>query len=84
MTALPPYGGIRLPFAMGAVVLGVPWTFHTPLSGQVWPVLASVPIGALFVAASDIVLAPRFNHTRRGFRRAEAKHASHRESVVGT
>ncbi|HJS13418.1 MAG TPA: hypothetical protein VJ811_19330 [Sphingopyxis sp.] len=44
-TALPAYGGIRLPLAIGAVVEGVPSTFQTPLSGQVSPVLARVPIG---------------------------------------
>jgi hypothetical protein len=30
---------------MGAVVEGVPTTVHTPLSGQISPVLAVVPIG---------------------------------------
>lgn len=30
---------------MGAVVDGVPVTFHTPLSGHVCPVVAVVPIG---------------------------------------
>ena len=38
---------MRLPLAIGAVVDGVPTTFHTPLSGQVCPVVAWVPIGAL-------------------------------------
>jgi hypothetical protein len=33
------------PLAIGAVVDGVEVTFHTPLSGQVCPVLAVVPIG---------------------------------------
>jgi hypothetical protein len=33
------------PFAMGAVVEGVPTTFHTPLSGHFDPVRAVVPIG---------------------------------------
>lgn len=37
------------PFAIGAVVDGVPITFHTPLSGHFSPVLAVVPIG-FFVA----------------------------------
>lgn len=37
---------MRLPFAIGAVVDGVPSTFHTPLSGQLSPVLAVVPSGA--------------------------------------
>jgi hypothetical protein len=46
VTAWPLYGGIVLFFAMGAVVAGVPTTSHTPLSGQVCPVLAVVPIGA--------------------------------------
>jgi hypothetical protein len=32
--------------AIGAVVEGVPTTFHTPDSGQVSPVLAFVPNGA--------------------------------------
>lgn len=35
------------PLEIGAVVLGVPRTCHTPLSGQDWPVLAVVPKGAL-------------------------------------
>lgn len=35
------------PLEIGAVVLGVPTTFQTPLSGQVWPVRAVVPSGAL-------------------------------------
>lgn len=39
------YGGMRFPLAMGAVVLGVPTTFHTPDSGQVSPVRAVVPMG---------------------------------------
>jgi len=46
VTALPLYGGMRFPFAIGAVVVGFPTTFQTPLSGQVSPVLAVVPIGA--------------------------------------
>ena len=50
MTALPSYGGMRLPLAIGAVVLGEPSTFQTPLSGQVSPVRAFVPMGARFVA----------------------------------
>lgn len=36
-----------LPFAIGAVVVGVPTTLQTPLSGHFVPVLAVVPIGAL-------------------------------------
>jgi len=35
-----------LPLAMGAVVVGVPTTFQTPLSGHFCPVVAVVPIGA--------------------------------------
>ena len=35
------------PLEIGAVVLGVARTCHTPLSGQDWPVLAVVPKGAL-------------------------------------
>jgi hypothetical protein len=34
-----------LPFAIGAVVVGVPTTFQTPLSGHFSPVRAVVPIG---------------------------------------
>jgi hypothetical protein len=34
---------MRLPFAIGAVVEGVPTTSHTPLSGQFSPVLAVIP-----------------------------------------
>lgn len=41
---------MRLPLAIGAVVEGVPSTRQTPLSGQISPVRALVPIGALFVA----------------------------------
>jgi hypothetical protein len=37
---------MRLPFAIGAVVLGWLVTSQTPLSGHVSPVLAVVPIGA--------------------------------------
>ncbi len=37
---------MRFLFEMGAVVLGLPTTFQTPLSGQIPPVLAVVPIGA--------------------------------------
>lgn len=43
-----------MPLAMGAVVVGVPTTFQTPLSGQISPVLAVVPIGlAISVSPSD-------------------------------
>ena len=52
VTALPLYGGIRLRFAIGAVVVGLPTTFQTPLSGQISPVFAVVPIGAREVACS--------------------------------
>ena len=38
---------MRLPFAIGAVVLGLPWTFQTPLSGQVSPVCAVLPTGMI-------------------------------------
>lgn len=38
------YGGIVLPFAIGAVVDPF-WGFQTPLSGQLSPVRAVVPIG---------------------------------------
>jgi hypothetical protein len=38
------YGGILLPCAIGAVVDPF-WGFQTPLSGQVSPVRAVVPIG---------------------------------------
>lgn len=50
VTAFPWYGGMVLPLAIGAVVLGVPCTFHTPLSGQLCPVCAVVPIGRLELA----------------------------------
>ena len=36
-------------FAIGAVVDGVPTTFHNPLSGHFSPVLAVVPIGLRFI-----------------------------------
>jgi len=38
-----------LPFAMGAVVDGVPTTFQTPLSGHFFPVEAVVPRGDLVI-----------------------------------
>jgi hypothetical protein len=41
---------MRLPLAIGAVVLGAPSTFQTPLSGQISPVRALVPIGTRFAA----------------------------------
>ncbi|MFD2188817.1 hypothetical protein [Aquimarina celericrescens] len=49
ITAFPSYGGILFPLAIGAVVVGVPTTFHIPDSGQVCPVLAVVPIGAFAI-----------------------------------
>lgn len=39
---------MRLPLAIGAVVVGVPTTFHTPLIGQFCPVRAVVPSAMLF------------------------------------
>ena len=42
---------MRLPFAIGAVVDGLPSTFQTPLSGQMLPVDTRVPMG-LFVAVA--------------------------------
>jgi len=47
---------MRLPFEIGAVVEGIPSTFQTPLSGQISPVLARVPIG--FFAKVAILLSP--------------------------
>ncbi|HDV7313016.1 TPA: hypothetical protein RKK61_004721 [Enterobacter hormaechei] len=47
VTPFPPYGGITLPLAIGAVVEGVPTTFQIPLSGHFCPVEAVVPIGDL-------------------------------------
>ena len=47
--ARPLCGGILLPFAIGAVVLGASAELHTPLSGQISPVFARVPIGT-FIA----------------------------------
>lgn len=35
VTDLPLCGGIRLPLAIGAVVLGRSWDFQTPLRGQI-------------------------------------------------
>lgn len=46
MTACLLYGGMVLPLAIGALVVGVPTTLQSPLSGQVVPVRALVPIGA--------------------------------------
>ena len=45
VTALLRYGGMRFPLAIGAVVVGVPTTAQTPLSGQISPVLRVVPKG---------------------------------------
>lgn len=47
---------MRFPLAIGAVVLGMPSTFQTPLSGQISPVRALVPIGTRFAAAIFILL----------------------------
>jgi hypothetical protein len=44
VVATPPAGGIRLPLAIGAVVLLL-LALQTPLSGQSEPVRAVVPIG---------------------------------------
>lgn len=44
-----------LPLAIGAVVLGVPCTFQTPLCGQLCPVCAVVPIGRLELAVLVII-----------------------------
>lgn len=52
VTALPSYGGKLFPFAIGAVVDGVPTTVHTPLSGQLSPVLPVVPNGAFAITES--------------------------------
>lgn len=43
-----------LPLAMGAVVDRGPLTFQTPLSGQISPVRASVPIGLRAMSNSFI------------------------------
>lgn len=45
---------MRLPLAIGAVVEGVPSTFQIPLSGQVSPVLARVPMGRFAKEAMGI------------------------------
>ncbi len=39
------WGGILLPLEIGAVVVGLSSERQTPLSGQISPVLARVPIG---------------------------------------
>ena len=44
------------PFAIGAVVEGVPTTVHTPLSGHFSPVLAVVPMGALDMGNISLLL----------------------------
>lgn len=46
-----------LPFAIGAVVVGVPTTIQTPDSGQDWPVEAVVPMGLRFVISHPSVVA---------------------------
>jgi hypothetical protein len=43
---------MRFPFAIGAVV-GVPTTFHTPLSGQLLPVRAGVPMRGVRLHGAD-------------------------------
>ncbi len=45
ITALLAYGGKILPFAIGAVVVGVEIACQTPLSGHLSPVLPVVPRG---------------------------------------
>lgn len=44
------------PFAIGAVVEGVPTTVHTPLSGHFSPVFAVVPMGALDMGSVSLLL----------------------------
>ena len=64
VTARPAYGGITLCTAIGAVVLGMPTTSQTPLSGHLCPVVAVVPIGCrmghspAFTCRMDGTLAP--------------------------
>jgi hypothetical protein len=61
VTALPPYGGIVLLIAIGAVVEGMPTTLQMPLSGHFCPVLANVPNG-FFIILQQILwlLTPGF------------------------
>lgn len=56
MTALPAYGGIRLPSEIGAVVLGEPTTSQTPDSGHRSPVRAVVPSGTRLRVVTGFVL----------------------------
>lgn len=63
VTALSLYGGIRLPFAIGAVVDGEPTTFQTPLSGQTSPVLAVVPIGTRVLLVISVPSGRRYGGT---------------------
>jgi len=42
-----------LPFAIGAVVLGVSWDFQTPLFGQIWPVDAVIEITSVLACRRD-------------------------------
>jgi hypothetical protein len=46
---------MRLPLAMGAVVVGVPTTAHTPDSGQTSPVLARVPTCAVAIEVASVL-----------------------------
>jgi hypothetical protein len=55
VTAAPLYGGIRFPFAIGAVVEGVEVTCQTPDSGQVSPVRAVVPMAVITFSSSKPV-----------------------------
>lgn len=50
VTALSLYGGMVFPLAIGAVVLGVPTTSQTPLSGHFSPVLAVAPTSAIVIS----------------------------------
>ncbi len=68
VTALPSYGGMTLCLAIGAVVVGLPTTCQTPLSGHRSPVFAVVPIGAfvwiiffLLIAQSKIEAIHRYD-----------------------
>lgn len=53
-----------LPLAIGAVVVGVPTTFHTPLSGDFVPVRAVVPIGRRVFGYIDIATLHKLIHTQ--------------------
>lgn len=54
LTALPPYGGMRLPFAIGANVEGIPTTAQTPDSGQSSPVRTIIPNSFLAIGFSYV------------------------------